>query len=250
MGITSGPTRDGPCTAMAVTLLSMVGMPPPPVFMTTATRSRFSSVISNLASAIASLVPAIAKCAKRSIRRTDLGSMNALGSKSGTSAAILTGRFSVSKCWTRRTPERPEINPSQSAGTPMPSGETAPSPVTTTRFTLSPSLLKDFACIACDRRSGVAFVGRKTEIGQAKGGDVPIDAADETGEHLARPNFDKCGRAAIDHLRNRPRPVHGALNMMRQFLTHVIDGEHRRRGDVGHDGNLRGAEWQPAQDVA
>jgi hypothetical protein len=66
-----------------------------------------------------------------------------LGSKSGTSAAIFTVKFSVSKCCTRRTPERPAINPSHRAGTPMPSGDTAPNPVTTTRFTLVPSLLPE-----------------------------------------------------------------------------------------------------------
>src|SRR4051812_3785158 len=114
------------------------------------------------------------------MRRTDLGSIKALGSKSGTSAAILTGRFSVSKCWTQRTPERPAINPSQSAGTPMPSGETDPSPVTTTRFTFSPSLQMSVSESSSRAGSRIPDVGWQTEIGQVERDDIAIDAPDKT----------------------------------------------------------------------
>ena len=56
------------------------------------------------------------------------------GSKSWTSAAILTGYSVVSKRAMRLTPDRPARSDSRNGSLPMPMGDTTPMPVTTTRF--------------------------------------------------------------------------------------------------------------------
>ena len=87
----------------------------------------------NFASSSASRVPAIANCAKRSVRRIALESMKSAGSKPSTSPAIWVTKGLGSKRVMRRTALVPASPPSHIARAPMPSGETAPDPVTTTR---------------------------------------------------------------------------------------------------------------------
>src|SRR3972149_2494702 len=63
--------------------------------------------------------------------------MKSVGSKSRTSAAICVSSPAGSQAVMRPTPERPSIMAFQNLSTPMPTGLTTPSPVTTTRRSLS-----------------------------------------------------------------------------------------------------------------
>src|SRR5262245_49022360 len=58
--------------------------------------------------------------------------MNGCTSKSGTSAAILTGWLEASKLRIGPTPLRPFLHADQNASLPVPLGATTPRPVTTT----------------------------------------------------------------------------------------------------------------------
>jgi len=88
----------------------IASIPPPPVFMTTPTRSRWSSSIAAKSipdEVTASLPAAVARWMNRLIRRTILASMNCVGSKSRTSAAIWTSNADASKEVIRRVPVTP-----------------------------------------------------------------------------------------------------------------------------------------------
>ena len=79
-------------------------------------------------------------CAKRSIRRACLRSIQTVGSKSFSSAAKCTGNSLASNCWMSAAPDSPAIRFDHEVSTSFPSGVTIPSPVTTTRrLPLSPA---------------------------------------------------------------------------------------------------------------
>src|SRR6058998_2901509 len=94
---------------------------------------RSETISGAAASAHASEADASAKWTYRSVRRASFVSRYADGSNPSTSPATLTGRSSVGNCVIRRTPFRPEVIPFQKSSTPVPTGVTAPMPVTTTR---------------------------------------------------------------------------------------------------------------------
>ena len=70
----------------------------------------------------------------RSSFRTSFGEATLLGSKSLTSAATRTGKPLGSNARMKSIPLRPATAASQVERTSLPTGVTAPSPVTTTRF--------------------------------------------------------------------------------------------------------------------
>jgi hypothetical protein len=111
-------------------------MPPPPVLMTTATRSRRSigqSAKSSPASSTASFAAATPKWMNRLIRRAILRSIAIVGSKSLTSAAIRTSNPVASKDVIGPAPETPARRLDQYVRASLPIGVTAPRPVTTAR---------------------------------------------------------------------------------------------------------------------
>src|SRR5512132_3414650 len=111
-------------------------MPPPPVLITTAARSRCSgdhASKSSLASSTASFAAATAKWMKRLIRRAILRSMATVGTKSLTSAAIFTSWPVVSKLVMGPPPGTPARRFVQNVRASLPIGVTAPRPVTTAR---------------------------------------------------------------------------------------------------------------------
>ena len=129
-------TNRGPFESWTWVPSMIASMPPPPVLMTTPTRSRSSSVIaakSIPASATASLPAAIARWMNRLIRRAIFGSIAVVGSKSMTSAAIRTSNAGASKLRIRRVPVTPATRFDQYVGKSLPIGMTAPRPVTTAR---------------------------------------------------------------------------------------------------------------------
>ncbi len=78
---------------------------------------------------------------KRSFRRASFRSMNFSGSKPFTSPAMRVGKVEASNRVMGPMPLLPATSALQDSSTPMPTGETSPSPVTTTRRLLIPAHL-------------------------------------------------------------------------------------------------------------
>ena len=73
-------------------------------------------------------------CAKRSMRRACLRSIHTAGSKPFSSQAKWTGNSFASNCSISAAPDSPARRFDHVVSTSLPSGETIPSPVTTTRL--------------------------------------------------------------------------------------------------------------------
>src|SRR5215210_5474494 len=108
----------------------------PPIAEPRTIPTRFGSKPLRPASSIASLPAATASTTLRSRRRASFGeTTSAGGSKSFTSAAMRTADSLASNAVIQSMPLRPATAASQVAGASLPSGVTAPSPVTATRLT-------------------------------------------------------------------------------------------------------------------
>ncbi len=141
MGIRKGLTRDGPFSSRIWYWVSQVAMPPMPEHTQVPMRSALAA-ISRPDSRMASRPAAIAIWQKRSIRRADLGSRTAAGSKSQASAAIRTSYSCASNRVMYPAPDTPSHRPLHVSAVLAPRGLTTPTPVTTTRrFTASLSAL-------------------------------------------------------------------------------------------------------------
>src|ERR1019366_633283 len=135
-GTAKGLTKRGPFVSETWVPSMICSIPPPPVFITTPTRSRWSWLIAAKSipeEATASFPAAIANWMKRLIRRAILASIATVGSKSRTSAAIFTSKLAGSKDRIRRVPETPATRLPQYVGKSPPLGITAPRPVITAR---------------------------------------------------------------------------------------------------------------------
>ena len=135
-GIANGLTWPGPFAASVAVPSMTCSIPPPPVLMTTAVRSRRStdqSAKSSPAWSTASFAAAIAKWMKRLIRRAILRSIATAGSKSLTSAAIRTSKPVASNDVIGPAPDTPSVRLAQNVAASLPIGVTAPRPVTTAR---------------------------------------------------------------------------------------------------------------------
>src|SRR5256885_7752616 len=136
-GMKNGEILRGPPSSSALCSRSMVVNPPMPDAMKTPTRSAFSFVIGTPASSIANCEAAIAYWMKTSIFLTSFFSMNCSGSKPRTSPAILVANCDASNFVMVWTPLRPASSAFQFSLVPMPSDDTRPMPVTTTRRLLT-----------------------------------------------------------------------------------------------------------------
>ena len=96
IGTMNGLTRLPPCSRKIRSPVATSPMPPPPVLITTAMSSRFSSVTCSPDSAMAWAAAATASWLKRDMRRACLKSIQVAGSKPFTSAAIWTSSDSGS----------------------------------------------------------------------------------------------------------------------------------------------------------
>ena len=106
-GTANADTNRGPFWSWTWVPSMIDSMPPPPVFMTTATRSRCSTVMAAKSmplEATASRPAPMPRWMKRVMRRAILGSMTVAGSKSRTSAAIRTSCALASNERIRRVP--------------------------------------------------------------------------------------------------------------------------------------------------
>src|SRR6266508_3204374 len=133
-GTVKGETRSGPLVCSTFSLASRELIPPMPVANSTPVSS-LSTLPSIPESCQASRAAVMANWLERSSRRASLAPSATVGSKSVHSAATLDGTTSATTRVTGRTPERPAVMASQYALTPIPTGVTAPIPVTTTRRT-------------------------------------------------------------------------------------------------------------------
>src|SRR6185503_17719813 len=140
-GMKKGEILRGPPSRSALCSRSIVVNPPMPEAMKTPTRSAFSFVIGTFASSIANCEAAIAYWMKTSIFLTSFFSMNCSGSNPRTSPAIWVANCEASNFVIVSTPLRPALSPAQFASVPIPSDDTRPMPVTTTRRVLVIPLL-------------------------------------------------------------------------------------------------------------
>ena len=116
-GMANALTKRPPFSRKASLPIVTCSIPPPPVLMTVATRSRRSAshswMLARPASSMASVAAATANCTKRLMRRAIFISIVFVGSKSFTSAAICTSLADGSKCVMRPAPEVPAISADQ-----------------------------------------------------------------------------------------------------------------------------------------
>src|SRR5688572_15554210 len=134
----NGDTRSGPRSSRVRCSRSMTSNPPMPLPMTTPTREELTSSIRSPLCSIAIVVAAIANWMKRAHFFTSFLSIQFNGSKPGTSPANRVEWRAASKSVIGPMPDRPAHTPSHVAAVPMPSGETNPMPVTTTRLRIRP----------------------------------------------------------------------------------------------------------------
>src|SRR5438067_1683409 len=140
-GMKNGEILRGPPSSSALCSRSIVVNPPMPDAMNTPTRGASAAVTSSRASSTAYCDAAIAYWMKMSIFLTSFFSMNASGSKPFTSPAMRVANCDASNLVIGPTPLLPAVNAAQFASVPMPSDDTRPMPVTTTRRVLVMSLL-------------------------------------------------------------------------------------------------------------
>src|SRR5712692_3420580 len=134
IGTKKGETRSIPRSFRMSYCSSRVPMPPMPE--PTSTPKRAPSTVSTLrpASSTAMTAQAIAYLRKGSNFRSSFLSMYLSGSKPRTSPAMRVGKPVVSKRVIGPIPDLPAIRAAQNSSAVFPTGVTAPTPVTTTRF--------------------------------------------------------------------------------------------------------------------
>src|SRR6476659_7005362 len=140
-GMKNGEILRGPPSSSALCSRSMVVNPPMPDAMKTPTRGASSGVTTSRASSIANCDAAIAYWMKMSIFLTSFFSMNASGSNPLTSPAMRVANCVASNLVIVPMPLLPALSAAQFASVPIPSDDTRPMPVTTTRRVLVIPLL-------------------------------------------------------------------------------------------------------------
>src|SRR5687768_3681466 len=133
-GMKKGEMRLGPFSRSSLCSRSMVWKPPMPDAMNTPTRSAMSLPTVRRASSIAICEAAMAYWMKTSIFLTSFLSTHFSGSNPCTSPAIRAANPEGSKCVMGPMPVWPSSSPRQVSSVPMPTGDSRPTPVTTTRL--------------------------------------------------------------------------------------------------------------------
>src|SRR5581483_6760424 len=143
-GMKNGEILRGPPFSIAMCSRSIVLNPPMPDPIETPAFGARSGVIVSPASFIANCDAAIAYWMKMSIFLTSFLSTYCSGSNPRTSPAIRAANCVASKCVIGPMPDVPARSAAQFDSVPMPSGDTRPMPVTTTRRGLVMTLLFGF----------------------------------------------------------------------------------------------------------
>src|SRR6266540_362809 len=142
LGMKNGPIFFTPFAMSVPCSSSIVPRPPMPAPTMQPTRSASSFAMSRPASFTAMPAAASAKWMNRSLRRTSLRSMNCAASNPFTSPAMRVGYVEASNSVIGPIPLLPATSADQDSSTPIPTGETSPRPVTTTRRLLIGSPLR------------------------------------------------------------------------------------------------------------
>src|SRR3989338_3501051 len=132
-GMKNGEIFRGPPSSSALCSRSMVVTPPIPEAMNTPARGASSGVTVRAASSIANCDAAMAYWMKTSIFLTSFFAMKASGSKPLTSLAMRVENCAASNLVIAPTPLHPSPRACQFFSVPIPSDDTRPMPVTTTR---------------------------------------------------------------------------------------------------------------------
>src|SRR5438105_4829569 len=250
-----GETRSGPRSSSTCCWLSTRSSPPAAVPKMMPTRSGHWPATSSAASAMASLVATRANFALRSMWRSSLDGMIASGLNCFTSPPILTPKALVSNRVRVSMPEQPASRFDHASGTLLPTGVTAPRPVTTTR---RGSGIPDH----CDRRraSGRARLfargrlfswaqERNDRVIEADRLDIAADAPNQARQHLSRANLDEGVDAIGDHLAYRANPLDRRYHLRGELTTNVLRTGAHLAGNVGHDWHLRIAQRRSIDDL-
>ena len=158
-----GLTRRGPFSCSVNAVSAMPSRPPMPEPIIVPVRHFSSSVEGRQpASSSACLAAATAKTMKSSTRFDSFGSiqssgLNAPSPSRGTGMAILQGRSETSNFSIFRAPDSPFRTRFHVVSTPLPSGDTIPKPVTTTR------LMPMLAPTSNRKPGGIRKVTKETE---------------------------------------------------------------------------------------
>ena len=128
----NGDTRRAPSASSTRVVFSITSSPPMPDAIRTP-MSGDSAAMSRPESSAASRAAAMANCTCGVPRRASLEPKMAAASNPLTSPAMRTGRREASKCEIAAMPLRPARSASQLSDALLPTGETLPIPVTTTR---------------------------------------------------------------------------------------------------------------------
>src|SRR5947207_7647848 len=158
-GIKKGEILRGPPCMSAVCSRSITSNPPIPDPMCTPTRSAFSGVTCSCDIFIASSDAARAKWIKRPIFFTSFFSMKSSGSKVLTSAAIWHANADASKPVMRSTPFLPDSTPGHTSAVVLPTAQSRPRPVMTTRRAKLLACLRVLADVLDRIRYGADLLG-------------------------------------------------------------------------------------------
>src|SRR6195952_2859066 len=173
-GMKNGEILRGPPSSSALCSRSMVVKPPMPDAMNTPTRVAMSGVILKPESSIANCDAAIAYWMKMSIFLTSFFSMNCSGSNPHTSPAIRVANCVASNFVIVPTPLWPAMSAFQFGSVPIPSDDTSPMPVTTTRRLLTMLLLMGyFLPLAWDSMYSTASFTRVIFSASSSGISIP-----------------------------------------------------------------------------
>src|SRR5512134_1352573 len=205
-GTMNGLTRPAPRSRITVCAMRSVSMPPIPVPNTTPPRSATTS--GSPASCHASFADAIPNWVERSVRRASFTSSHCEGSKSGTSAASVTGRSEGSNRSMRRIPFRPDVRPDQNSSTPVPTGVRGPMPVMKT-LVGAPTLRRGEPQLLLDERDGLSDRLHALHLGLGDL-DVPLLLEGEDG-------LDEVEGVGVQVLRE-PRVGHHLCLVHRELL--------------------------------
>ena len=150
-GMKNGEIFRGPPASSASCSRSMLVNPPMPEPTNTPTFAAFASVIASFASSIANCEAAIAYWMKTSIFLTSFFSTNCSGSKPFTSPAMRDANADASKRVILPMPLWPVVNARQFTSVPIPTGDTSPMPVTTTRLLVTMLISCPWRASRCTR---------------------------------------------------------------------------------------------------
>src|ERR1700683_3637511 len=137
-GMKNGDTFFGECVSKYLSYVSSIDSSPPiPEAMSTPIRCELASVTANPESRMACMPPTTPYCMKASMRRTSLGLKYGVKSSPLISPPKCVGKLLVSKRVIGAMPLRPATIDAHAAETSLPTGDTIPRPVTTTRRLLN-----------------------------------------------------------------------------------------------------------------